>query len=187
MYETNFFNFQFIFTMRPGFIFIPWNTFILQLVFRFVATDCLFSWSKSSSCSATFFNRLGFCAVVWDGATGGFSLSKASIISFRAWSAELTPQFQPVPCVMVIVHIISSSNIDASASQFVFSSSTLHCCHCFVLDINLGVKKNMCVSSDPTDPNFLLRPWSFYCLWGQNAIKWKLSLAQICCLIICRA
>ena len=26
------------------------------------------------------------------------------------------------------------------------------------LKMDLGVKKNMCVSSDPTDPNFLLRP-----------------------------
>ena len=37
--------------------------------------------------------------------------------------------------------------------------------------IIVSMKKHMCVSSDPTDPNCLLRPLSFYCLWGQNAIK----------------
>ena len=29
---------------------------------------------------------------------------------------------------------------------------------------------------------FCSDPTSFYCLWGQNAIKWKLSLALTCCL-----
>ena len=34
---------------------------------------------------------------------------------------------------------------------------------------------------------FCSDPRSFYCLWGQNAIIWKLSLAQTYCFMICKA
>ena len=42
----------------------------------------------------------------------------------------------------------------------------------------------MRVFSDQTSLLFCSDPRSFYCLWEQNALKWKLSLTQTFCFIV---